>query len=74
MDNSFDVFFSDAPVARPVANACLMAMFREKACRIRGNFGQFSRRAELAVRSAHLYSRNRAGYDPRAIRPTSTER
>jgi hypothetical protein len=51
-----------------------MAMFREKACRIRGNFGQFSRSTELAMRPAHLYSRNRAGYDPRAIRLTSTER
>ncbi|RQH13737.1 hypothetical protein [Bradyrhizobium sp. RP6] len=74
MDNSFDVSFAGARLARPVANACLMAMFREKACRIRGNFGRFSRSGELEARLAHLYSRNRAGYDPRAIRLTSTER
>jgi hypothetical protein len=42
MENSFVVILRDAPVARPVANACLLAMFREKPCRIGGNFGQFS--------------------------------
>jgi len=49
-------------------------MFREKARRIRGNFGQFSWVPELALPVARLYSRNREGYDPPAIRPPSTER
>ncbi|TWB70070.1 hypothetical protein FBZ95_10868 [Bradyrhizobium sacchari] len=61
-------------MARLVANACVLAMFRENARRIRGNFKQFSRKGELASRLARLYSRNRDRYDPPAIRPTSTER
>jgi hypothetical protein len=42
MENSFDVILREARVAQLVANACLFAMFREKPCRISGNFGQFS--------------------------------
>ena len=51
-----------------------LAMFREKARRISGNFRQFSWVPELAAPFERLYSRNRDRYDPPAIRPTSTER
>lgn len=51
-----------------------LPMFRDKPCRIRGNFGQFSWETELASRLVRLYSRNPEGYDPPAIRSTSTER
>ncbi|MDA9468484.1 hypothetical protein XH87_28555 [Bradyrhizobium sp. CCBAU 53415] len=74
MDNSFDVIFRARQWRDRLPMHAPFAMFREKARRIRGNFGQFSRSGELAARLAHLYSRNRDGYDPPAIRLTSTER
>jgi len=74
MDNSFDVMVRTRQGRDRLANACTLAMFREKSCRISGNFGQFWWEQELASRLARLYSRNREGYDPPAIRPTSTER
>ncbi|BBO14406.1 hypothetical protein ABH973_004235 [Bradyrhizobium ottawaense] len=76
MDNSFDVnfIFGRANGATGWPMHAPFAMFREKARRIRGNFRQFSWVPELASRLARLYSRNREGYDPPAIRPTSTER
>jgi len=43
-------------------------MFRKSEGRIRGNFGQFSRRPELTGVLARLYSRNPPRYDPPVIR------
>src|SRR5579885_1901859 len=61
-------------MARPVANAAPRVMFRKKPCRIRGNFGQFSRSREPVSPLARLYPPNRVRYDPPAIRPNAPER